>query len=69
MTLPFKRMSSLCQDDKLHINNEAQLLALIDRYLEVREKNKGLSLLDEETDQNIGNNKNWDELVKSGVLT
>lgn len=69
MTLPFKRMSSLCHDDKLHINNEAQLLALIDRYLEVREKNKGLSLLDEETDQNIGNNKNWDELVKSGVLT
>lgn len=69
MTLPFKRMSSLCQDDKLHINNEAQLLALIDRYLEVREKNKALSLLDEETDQNIGNNKNWDELVKSGVLT
>lgn len=69
MTLPFKRMSSLCQDDKLHINNEAQLLSLIDRYLEVREKNKALSLLDEETDQNIGNNKNWEELVKSGVLT
>jgi hypothetical protein len=54
-------MHSLCKDDKLHVQNEGQLLRLIDRYLEVRENNKNLPLLDEETDAVIGAKKNWEE--------
>ena len=50
MTLPFKRMHSLCKDDKLHVKHEGQLLRLIDRYLEARDKKEGLPPLEDETD-------------------
>lgn len=69
MTLPFKRMHSLCKDDKLHVKHEGQLLRLVDRYLEVRENNESLPKLEEETDAISGAKKNWDELVQKGVLT
>ena len=69
LSLPFKRMHSLTKSDKLHVKNEAQLLALIDRYVTHRLNNKSLPLLAEETDAVIGAKKNWDELVKQNVLT
>jgi len=69
MNLPVERMHSLCKDDRLRIKNEGVLLRLIDKYLETRENNKSLKPLPEETDAITGEQKDWDSLVKAGVLT
>ena len=69
MTLPFKRMHSLCKDDKLPVKHEEQLIRIVDSYLEVRENKESLLKLEEEADAISGTKKNWDDLVKQGILT
>jgi len=69
MNLPFERMRTLCKDDHLQIKNEGVLLRLVDKYLETRENNKSLKPLQEELDAISGAQKDWESLVKAGVLT
>ena len=69
MNLPFERMHSLCKDDRLRIKNEGVLLRLIDKYLDTRENNKSLKPLQEELDAISREQKDWESLVKAGVLT
>jgi len=69
MELPFQRMHSLCKDDRLRIKNEGVLLLMIDKYLEKRSNNKSLKLLQEEVDPLHRKVKDWDSLIKAGILT
>jgi len=62
-------MHSLCKDDRLRIKNEGVLLGMIEKYLDKRNNNKSLKLLQEEVDPLHRAVKDWASLIKAGILT